>query len=124
MNTKLAIVATVAALSLATTAFAQGEGNGDPFPFSAPANAVTVTMARDTGSAQYPAFDPALSSTQLAQPTLPENGQNGSVETANSLPVNAFVGTVAYAHAQTVNRWFAQLDASRYAQRRLPRHNG
>jgi hypothetical protein len=125
MNTKLIIAATVAAFSLATTAFA-GEGAGDPFPFRAPTSPVTVTASRDVGSNQYPAFNPALSSTSLAQQTLPENGQNGPVETANSLPKGFMDGTVAYMEAQRTDRWFAQQAERRFAQsqaRRL-RPNG
>ena len=87
MNTKLIIAATVAALSLATTAFA-AEGNGNPFPFRAPGETTYTTQAvRDTGTSQYPYANPALSVPSLAQATLPENGAQGSVETANSLPV-------------------------------------
>jgi hypothetical protein len=125
MNTKIMIVATVAALTLATTAFA-GEGAGDPFPFRAPTTPVTVTATRDVGSNQYPAFNPALSTPELAQETLPENGQQGPVETANSLPKGFMDGTVAYMQAQRTDQWFAQQAEHRFAQsqaRRL-RPNG
>lgn len=126
MNTKIIIVATVAALTLATTAFA-GEGAGDPFPFRAPATPAYVTsFSRDVGASQYPAADPALSSTSLAQATLPENGQQGPVETANSLPRGFEDGTVAYMQAQRTDRWFAQQAEHRFAQAqaRRSRPNG
>lgn len=98
MNTKIIIAATVAALSLATTAFA-GEGNGS---FSA-----------DVGSQHYPAEVQALSFNGV--PTLPENGQNGAVQTANSLPVGFENGTVNYTQAQSVQRWYAQAADRRFA---------
>ncbi len=78
MNTKLAIALSVAALSLATTAFA-GEGHGAP--------ALSQTHA---------IFD---------NTTLPENGQNGPVQTANSLPRGFEQGTVTYAQAMSVRNW-------------------
>ena len=85
MVSKLLVVSTVAALSLATTAFAATPG------YSA-------------------GFDNA---------TLPENGQNGAVQSANSLPPGFDNGTTQQLYAQSVNRWFAQQGASRhYAQAR------
>ncbi len=89
MNTKLAIALSVAALSLATTAFA-GEGHGAP--------ALSQTHA---------IFD---------NTTLPENGQNGPVQTANSLPRGFENGTAAYMTAQSVNRWYAQQADHRFAE--------
>ena len=116
MNTKLIIAATVAALSLATTAFAEGEGNGDPFPVHTAAIASgPVAFARDTGSQQYPAYNPALSWSEASQVTLPPNGSQGPVQTANSLPSGFENGTVAYTEAQSVNRWFAQQADHRFA---------
>ena len=83
MTSKLLVVATVAALSLATTAFAA--------PYS-------------TG------FD---------NTTLPENGQNGAVESPNSLPPGFDNGTTQQRRADAADRWFAQQAASRhYAQLR------
>ncbi len=116
MSTKLTIATVIAALSLATAAFA-AEGGGDPFPFRVPGQTVYVTMAPDTGSAQYPASNPALSVPSLTQATLPQNGQEGPVETANSLPARAMEGTVAYAQAQSVSQWLAQQAQHRFALR-------
>ncbi len=83
MASKLLVAATVAALSLATTAFAA--------PYS-------------TG------FD---------NTTLPENGQNGAVESPNSLPPGFYAGTTQQRRADAANRWFAQQAASQhYAQAR------
>ncbi len=121
MNTKLTIIATVAALSLSTTAFAEGEGNGDPFPFRAQpqtayiANGPGYAATADVGSQQYPAANPALSFASNGAPILPENGSNGPVQTANSLPVGFEEGTVAYMQAQSINRWYAQQADHRFA---------
>ena len=116
MNTKIVIAATVAALSLATTAFA-GEGNGDPFPFRAPASSFSASSpARDTGSAQYQGYTLAQPSATFSNATLPENGQDGPVQTANSLPAGFANGTAAYMTAQSTDRWFAQQAEHRFAQ--------
>ena len=106
MNTKILIAATVAAMSLATTAFAEGEGAGNPFPYQKPGiNAVTSPSAANNGVTA--SFD---------NTTLPENGSEGPVQTANSLPRGFENGTVAYMEAQSVNRWFAQQADHRFAQ--------
>ena len=123
MHTKIVIAATVAALSLATTAFA-AEGAGDPFPFSAATAPAQVTAARDTGSAQYPAYNPALSWSESAQMTLAPNGSEGAVQTANSLPTGAMEGTVTYMQAQSVNTWVAQQAERRFALNRRLHPNG
>ena len=115
MNTKLIIIATVAALSLSTTAFAEGEGNGDPFPFRAQPQTAYVSATADVGSQQYPAANPALSFASNGAAILPENGSNGPVQTANSLPAGFEQGTVAYMQAQSINRWYAQLAQHRFA---------
>ena len=117
MNTKLIIAATVAALSLATTAFA-AEGNGDPFPFRAPGVTNYTSNSPDVGSAQLPSYQGGVV-TAWSQATLPENGQNGEVATANSLPAGAMDGTVAYAQGQRVQQYFAQQAEHRFAQQQL-----
>jgi hypothetical protein len=126
MNSKIMIAATVAALSLTTAAFA-GEGKGDPFPFHAQfaAPARTSAYPADTGSNAYPAPNQALSFPQTGEALLPSYGSEGAVQTANSLPANFEVGTVAYAQAQSVKRWFAQQDTNRrFAQMHQARPNG
>ena len=85
MASKLLVVTTVAALSLATTAFAA--------PYSV-------------------GFD---------NTTLPENGQNGAVQSPNSLPPGFYNGTTQELRAQAQDRWFAQQAvANHYAQAREP----
>ncbi len=115
MNTKIMIAATVAALSLATTAFA-GEGGSPEQQFTAAqVQANSSGFAGETGSQQYPTASAARSFQPLGEPTLPENGQNGAVQTANSLPAGFENGTVAYAQAQSVDRWYAQQADHRFA---------
>ena len=127
MNTKLIIAATVAALSLSTAAFAEGggEGSGNPFPFHAAGVTTYASGSRDVGSNQLPALNGGVVSS-WSQATLPENGQNGEVATANSLPAHAMEGTVAYAQAERVNQYFAQQaqHAFAQAQQRQTRPNG
>jgi hypothetical protein len=122
MNSKLIIAATVAGLSLATSAFA-GEGNGDPFPFHPSLATISVGgAARDTGAAQYPngTNGYATINTQFGQPSLANNGgAEAGIQTANSLPVNALVGTAAYADAQRVNDWFTRQTNNRLAERNV-----
>ncbi len=103
MNTKIIIAATVAALSLASTAFA-GEGGGyDQSP--APAGR-------------------QFSFGGLDNTTLPENGQNGSVESPNAVPPGAMAGTPAYMYAQSVERYYAQQADRRFAETHRLHPNG
>ena len=82
MSSKLMIAAAVATMSLATTAFAGQNSASD-----------------SAGGAGYTVgFDNA---------TLPENGSQGAVQSANSLPPGFATGTVPYMQAQSVNRWYA-----------------
>ena len=101
MHTKIMIAATVAALSLATTAFA-GEGG----EFLANSQAPVITQFDNT--------------------VLPPLGSEGSVESANAVPAGAMNGTAQLMYAQSVNRWFALQADHRFAQRnsRLVRPNG
>lgn len=117
MNTKIIIATTVAALSLATTAFA-GEGN------SSAASPYTAGLVADTGAAQYPAAPAALTLSGLNNVALPQNGQESSVESPNAVPPGAMVGTQGYMYAQSVNRYFAQQADIRFAQARAARPNG
>ena len=105
MHTKIIIAATIAGLSLATTAFA-GEGNGDPFGYHP--GLVTVDDSAGSSTQAHAAFD---------NTTLPENGSNGIVESPNALPRGALVGTAPYEQAQSVNRWLAQAADHRFAER-------
>ena len=79
MNTRIVIAATIAALSLATTAFA-GAGNGNPFPFHAPGiEATGAQSATDDGRFGGYTFG-------FDNRALPTNGQNSAVQSANSMP--------------------------------------
>jgi len=98
------ILAVAGALSIiAGTAFA-GEGNGNPFPFQGTAQIVANSVANDTGSQATPSFSgPSVIVT--AGGTLPTNGSQSAVQTANSLPRGFENGTVAYAQAESVSRY-------------------
>ncbi len=101
---KITILAVASALSIiAGTAFA-GEGNGSPFPFQGTAQIVANSVANDTGSQATPSFSgPSVIVT--AGGTLPTNGSQSAVQTANSLPRGFEGGTVAYAQAESVSRY-------------------
>jgi hypothetical protein len=125
----LLVAASVLALS-GTAAFA--EGNGEPFPFSGgqPMAYVPMTPAQQTGQTPKLTSMPpnsvsygrrTMASTlrdYAAVPitsgnVLPTYGSQGGVQTANSLPPNAEVGTVPYEQAQSVQRYLAQHSPSR-----------
>ena len=117
MNTKIMIAATVAALSLATTAFAGEGGRNDLAQFTSPqAQLATNGVQRDTGDQQYPAPNPAYSFSESSIPSVFENGQNRPVQTANSLPRGFENGTPEYMEAQSLNRWYAQQAGRSYAR--------
>ena len=94
MNIKIIIAVTIAGLSLATTAFAQGE--------STPGVAGGVYSRTIAGG--------------LDNTTLPENGSEGAVQSPNSLPPGFYDGTPQARYAQSTNQWFAQQAAHRFAQ--------
>ena len=105
---KLTILATVAALSLATTAHAESEGAGDPFAFRAPGiTTVNPSTYADTGSAAFPDLTGRISQAALAggPNTVATAGSEGTVQTAASLPRGFSDGTVAYTQAQSVARF-------------------
>ena len=125
MNTKIIIAVTVAALSLATTAFA-GEGQTrdqlvSPTPAYgayAPSYGAGASLPGvQTGSEQYQGYTPGQPVIAFNNATLPANGQNGPVQTANSLPRGFEDGTPTYMEAQSVNRWFAMQAQHHFAQR-------
>jgi hypothetical protein len=97
----------VAASLLALTAglVQAAEGNSEPFPNRAANGQVVANQVlRDTGSEATPSYGPGV--TLLTQgDVLPANGSNSIVQTANSLPHGFEDGTVAYAQAQSVQRW-------------------
>ena len=106
MKAQYLIAALTLAVAGAGPAFA-GEGNYDPFP---PATNGTRVMSSpalaDTGSESTPTFNgPSVRITTAG--TLPTNGSEGVVQSANSLPTGFENGTAAYEYAQSVNRYFA-----------------
>lgn len=114
------ILAATAALALSITPAFAGEGTGEPFRnnatvFTSPAQA----RVADTGASAYPnvAGRPGANLPLLANDTLPENGSESPIQTANSLPTNFEAGTVAYAQANSIHRWFQTHAATRFAGR-------
>jgi hypothetical protein len=103
-RTKLALAVLMIAAASVGAAFA-GEGNGEPFPnYAAGGTVVANQVLSDTGSQATPSYGPGV--TVLTQGNvLPTDGSNGIVQTANSLPRGFENGTVAYAQAQSVQRW-------------------
>ncbi len=94
-----------ALLALSMGAAYAGEGNGEPFPNTASTgNVVANQVLSDTGSETAPHFGRGV--TFLTQgDVLPTDGTESVVQTANSLPRSFETGTVAYAQAQSVQRW-------------------
>ncbi len=113
MNTKIIIAATVAALSLATTAFAQEGGRDTNVPSY---NFSAAAPLRDTGSQGYEPGNDRVHAV-FDNTTLPAVGSQGAVQTANSLPKGFEDGTVTFMQAQSVDRWFAQQADHRFALR-------
>lgn len=106
------ILLAAAAFSITTAvAHAESEGAGDPFAFSVPSMtfATSPTYA-DTGSANYPDLSSRPSKIAIAGhlDAVPATGSEGAIQTANSLPRGFSDGTVAYAQAWSVARFFAK----------------
>lgn len=112
------IAAALLALSMGT-AYA-GEGNGEPFPNTASSgNVVANQVLSDTGSETAPHFGRGVSLLTQGD-VLPTDGTESAVQTANSLPRGFETGTVAYAQAESVQRWVLAhqaASASRLASR-------
>lgn len=124
---KLTILAVAGALSMvAGTAFA-GEGNSEPFPYNGPSQVTSNLLASDTGSQAYPSFT-GRSVVVTAGGTLPTNGSEGIVQTANSLPRGFENGTVAYAQAKSIDNYLqaqaVRAQASKLAQAQSGRPQG
>lgn len=99
---KILVAASLFALMMG--AAQAGEGNGEPFSNTTAHSVVANQVLSDTGSESAPAYGPGV--TVLTQgDVLPTNGSEGVVQTANSLPPGFEDGTVAYAQAQSVQRW-------------------
>lgn len=101
------ILIAAAALALTAGGAWAGEGNGEPFGNGAAGRfRVPVVAFNDTGSTGYIRTERALPRLANAE-LLPQTGSEVPVQTANSLPVGAEEGTVAYAQALSVQRWVA-----------------
>lgn len=112
---RTSVIALVVGFGLAglAPAFA-GEANYEPFDNNRMVLSTTSTPSRvianapaDVGSAQYPDVTgrPGTQLTQIDNDVLPSNGSEGVVASANSAPRGFDDGTVAYAQAQSIQRW-------------------
>lgn len=117
LNRALLAFAVLATAAMPAGAAFAGEGNGDPFPLLQVPALVANPVASDAGSQAYPTFASAPLATVTAGGTLPANGSQGPVQTANSLPSGFETGTVAYAQAQSVRRYLAQQEPRGQAHR-------
>lgn len=82
-----------------------GEGSSDPFPNRGAGRfAVPAQVFNDTGAAGYIRSTRAIAVLGNDE-VLPQTGSEDVVQTANSLPLGAEAGTVAYAQAMSVQRW-------------------
>ncbi len=113
---KLSMIACVVAIGLPMgSAFAEGEGNGNPFPFSAPGITTQygkmVRRSPDQDAFQYRSPAQAVTSVDMGA-MAPQNGSEGSVQTANSLPRGASAGTANYAHIQSLQQYWASRGTS------------
>ena len=116
MSIKIVLAAAAVALSLsAGQAFAESEGGGDPFLVrAAPQVTKGPAFVADTGTAGYPQLTGnATQPSSLAQ-LEPAAGSEAPIQTANSLPRGFEEGTVAYAQAQSLNRYMARVQNARY----------
>jgi hypothetical protein len=106
MNRVMALAIAAFLTAGITSAYADGEGNGNFGGIASSANVVAGTEVTGvTGSNQYPVVRNSTGVGVVAGGTLPTNGSEGIVQTANSLP-RGFVGgtgtsNTAYASAQT-----------------------
>ena len=117
LNRALLAFAVLATAAMPAGAAFAGEGNGDPFPLLHAPAPVANPVTSDAGSQAYPTFSAVPLATVTAGGTLPTNGSQGPVQTANSLPAGFETGTAAYAQAQSVRSVLAQQAAHGQAQR-------
>lgn len=112
---KLTLLVAAAAFSIVTAAaHAESEGAGEPFPFSVPG--ITTFNPRaysDAVSENYVDLSsrPSQSAAASHLDAMPETGSEGTIQTANSLPRGFSDGTVAYAQARSMARFFAGREA-------------
>ncbi len=89
----------LAVLSLAASpALAENEGSGNPFPHAAGAQvSFGSAFVNETWSQSHPQFTGNATQASSLAGLLPSSGSETPVMTANSLPVRAMDGMVAYA---------------------------
>ena len=113
---KLSFVAVALAVSLPLgSAFAEGEGAGNPFPYRAPGVTTDygklVRRSPDQDFFQYRSPAQAVTSIDMGA-TAPQNGNESSVQTANSLPHDANKGMQNYARVDSLRQYWASRGVS------------
>ncbi len=97
MNNFARVALAVFSLS-AGPALAESEGNGNPFPYAADARVSSGSVfVTETWSESHPQFTGNGTQASSLAGLLPSSGSETPVMTANSLPVRAADGMVAYA---------------------------
>ncbi|HEY0207403.1 MAG TPA: hypothetical protein VGC15_25020 [Acetobacteraceae bacterium] len=97
MNTFARVALAVLSLA-ASPALAENEGNGTPFPYAAEARVSSGSVfVTETWSQSHPQFTGNGTQASSLAGLLPSGGSETPVMTANSLPVRAVDGMVAYA---------------------------
>ncbi len=100
MTYRLIAAAAAAALCLSAGAASAGEGAGEPFPYRATGFTTNLQGMKRLPPGLDDPFPFRAGSQTLSQAAseqiLPPNGAQGTVESANSLPVGAGMGAVAF----------------------------
>ena len=116
MSMRIVLAAAAVAVSLsAGQAFAEGEGGRDPFLFqAAPQIVAGRAFVTDAGTEAYPRLTGSATQPSSLAQLEPAAGSEAPIQTANSLPRGFEEGTVAYAQAQSLNRYMASVQNARY----------
>ena len=97
MNTFARVALAILSLT-ASPALAENEGNGNPFAYTAePQVSSGSAFVNETWSQSHPQFTGNATQVSSMARLLPSNGNETPVMTADTLPVRAADGMVAYA---------------------------
>ena len=110
------ILLALAAVTLAAAPSFAGEGNSEPFPYRTPGTTTYVAQqVADVGSAAYPDVTgrPGTNLMVATADLVPQSGSEAPVQTANSLPVGAAQGAVAYVQLTPASSGFTALASAR-----------
>lgn len=107
----LTVIVSLLAITLPLgSALAEGDGGGNPFAFRAPGittdYAKLIRRSPDQDAFQYRSPAQTVKTVNLNE-MAPQNGAEGSVQTANSLPRGANAGMANYAQSQALRQYWA-----------------